>query len=67
MKKISLKINKPFSGKKKGDIVEISVDKYGVPLDAYWRNRLKDSVIDSCIELIKINKKSKQLWQQIQL
>ncbi len=58
--KISLKINKPFSGKKAGDIIEISTDKIGVPLDAYWRNRLKDSEIDNCIEiLVKNNKKNK--------
>lgn len=59
--KISIKINKPFSGKKVGEILKVATDKRGVPLDAYWRNRLKDSSIDNCIEILtkNNNKKSK--------
>ena len=60
IKKISLKINKPFFGKKIGDIIEISADKSGIPLDAYWRNRLKDSAIDNCIEIITKNNNNKK-------
>ena len=27
-------------------------DENGVPTDLFWRNRLKDSAIDNCIEVV---------------
>lgn len=36
--------------------LEIEVDKYNVPLEKFWRNRLKDSEIDNCIEIYKSKK-----------
>lgn len=47
-----LKINKPMAGHRTGDIVEIEVDKNCIPLDRFWRNRLKDAEIDGCVELV---------------
>ena len=38
---------------KKGTVIEVKDDGNGIPLDRYWRNRIKDSLIDSCVEVIK--------------
>lgn len=53
-----LKINKLCGKKKPGDIIKIEVDENNIPLDRFWRNRLKDSAIDNCVELLP-SKKSK--------
>ncbi len=56
-----LKINK-ILGKKRpkiGEIIKIEVDVNNIPLDRFWRNRVKDSAIDNCVELIPNNKKLK--------
>ena len=59
MKKAKLKINTNFSARnlKKGSVIEIDVDKDNIPLDIYWRRRLKDSAIDQCVELVTNNSK----------
>lgn len=50
-----LKINKdmrtPQGLKKKDDIIEIP-GQNKVPAELFWRNRLKDSTIDNCVELV---------------
>ena len=61
-----LKINTPFLDLNKnkfeeGQIIEIK-DNQGVPLDKFWRARLKDAVKDNCVSIIEkkeINKKDK--------
>jgi hypothetical protein len=53
----ALKLNTDLRGKKAGSIVRIKTDTNGVPLDHYWRNRLKDSKIDNCVELLPSKKK----------
>ena len=47
---MKLKINnvKGYSG-----IIEVETDSEGLPLDKFWRNRLKDSEIDGCVEAVK--------------
>ena len=47
---MKLKINnvKGYSG-----IIEIETDGEGLPVDKFWRNRLKDSLIDGCVEVVK--------------
>ena len=47
---MKLKINnvKGYSG-----IIEVDTDSHGVPLEKFWRNRLKDSAIDGCVEVVK--------------
>ena len=53
----SLKINSPLRGLSVGDVIEIKVDKAGVPLERYWRDRLKESKTDNCVEILKGSKK----------
>lgn len=53
MKIIQIKINRDLGKHKKGTQLKIEVDKNGIPLDQYWRNRLSDSKIDNCCELIE--------------
>lgn len=70
MKKIKIRILKSFDRvTRKGtparkftpddQPLEIEVDKNGIPLDKFWRNRLKDSEIDNCIEIYKPKKVKK--------
>lgn len=33
--------------------VTIQTDDNGVPLERFWRNRLKDAVTDNCVEVVK--------------
>lgn len=54
MTKAKLKLNKDFParGLKKGSMVNVELDSNNIPLDLYWRRRLKDSAIDDCVEII---------------
>lgn len=58
MKRIKIKLLKPLRGHLVGTIKTIHVDENGIPLERYWRDRLKDAPIDGCIEIVK-KKKSK--------
>lgn len=51
---MKLKINnvKGFSG-----VVAVE-DNDGVPVDPFWRKRLKDAETDNCVEVIKTRAKS---------
>jgi hypothetical protein len=40
---------------KTGDEIVIACDDNNLPLDNFWRNRLKDSEIDNAIEIVKEN------------
>lgn len=57
MKLKKLKINKSIStphGKKlKGSIVSVACDSRNIPLNSFWRARLKDSAIDGCVEFVE--------------
>ena len=57
--KIKIKINKPVGTYIVDQIVEVDADEKGIPTDSFWRERLKDSKIDGCVEII-INKKEKK-------
>jgi len=48
----SLLLNADLANKKKGAIINIKVDKEGTPVDPYWRNRVKDSKMDNCVEFV---------------
>lgn len=37
--------------------VTIQTDAHGIPLDKFWRNRLKDAKFDNCVEIVKTPKK----------
>ena len=58
---IKIKINHEhgLKGHKKDAIVEIETDHDGVPMDSFWRRRLKDSAIDNCVEIVKEVKSKK--------
>lgn len=50
MKTIKLKINKVpgYAG-----TVTVQTDNNDVPLERFWRNRLKDAKADNCVEIVK--------------
>lgn len=53
MKTIQLKVNNVpgHSG-----TVTIQTDENGVPLERFWRNRIKDAAVDNCVEVVKPSK-----------
>lgn len=58
MKNMKLKINNVpgYSG-----TVTIQADANGIPLERFWRNRLKDAKFDQCVEVVKPSRaKTKQ-------
>lgn len=55
-----LKLNTALRGYSAGAQVNVRVDKKGIPLDPYWRDRLKDSRIDNCVEILPKIKKKKE-------
>ena len=54
--KLNQDLRTPNGQLKKDDVIEIA-DEQGIPNDHFWRNRLKDSAIDNCIEVISTKKK----------
>ena len=52
MTKIRLRLNRALNGLPEGSVVALDADANGVPLDRYWRNRLKDSAIDGCVSVV---------------
>jgi len=66
MAKVDLKILKPIphwktrksgkEGHQVGEILTITVDSEGTPINRWWRDRLKDAAIDGCCEVIKKQK-----------
>lgn len=42
-------IKKPVGGHPAGSVINIQCDPQGIPLDQYWRNRLKDAEVDNCM------------------
>lgn len=53
MSTIKLKLNQPMQGYEAGRVVPIQTDSAGVPLEKFWRRRLKDAKIDNCVEVVK--------------
>ena len=49
--KLNQNLRTPQGQLLKDTIIEIN-DENGVPTDLFWRNRLKDSAIDNCIEVV---------------
>jgi len=52
---MKLKLNRNLALHEAGDIVEVEAVN-GVPVNSYWRKRLKDSQFDNCVEIIKEKK-----------
>lgn len=59
MKTIKLKLNTPMAGYEAGREVTIQTDAAGVPLEKFWRRRLKDADTDKCVEVVKPVKSKK--------
>jgi hypothetical protein len=59
--KLKLNQNLKFKNKeyKKDSIIEVE-DVDNIPTDLFWRNRLKDSAIDNCVEIVLTQKKDKK-------
>lgn len=57
MSEIKIKINNVpgFSG-----VVTVQADENGLPLESFWRRRLKDAETDNCVEVVKPRKTSKR-------
>jgi hypothetical protein len=49
--KLNQNLKTPQGQLLQGTIIQIN-DENGVPTDLFWRNRLKDSAIDNCIEVV---------------
>lgn len=59
-----LQLNTALRGYPAGAQVNIRVDKKGIPLDPYWRDRVKDSSIDKCVEILPKIKAKKDLVKE---
>lgn len=49
--KLNQNLRTPQGQLVKDAIIDIN-DEDGVPTDLFWRNRLKDSAIDNCIQVV---------------
>ncbi len=58
---IKLKLNMPFQGFAAGREITVKADANGVPLEKFWRRRLKDAVSDNCVEIVSQEKPKKSL------
>jgi hypothetical protein len=65
--KINQDLSTPFGSYKKNEEIEIKADSFNIPVDLFWRNRLKDSQIDKCIEIINDNEKDSQIDDSIEI
>lgn len=52
MKIVKHKLNVALGGYPEGQILNLRCDSDGVPLDPFWRKRLKESARDNCIEVV---------------
>ena len=52
---MKIKLNVDMLKFKAGRVLNIEVDQNNIPIDQFWRNRLKDAEIDNCVEIV--NKK----------
>lgn len=54
---MKLKINNVagYSG-----VIDVQTDENGVPLERFWRKRLKDAETDNCVEVVKPSRRKKQ-------
>lgn len=57
---MKLKLNKPMRGYEAGREVTIQTDRSGVPLEKFWRRRLKDAKTDNCVEVVKPSKPKRE-------
>jgi hypothetical protein len=60
--KLNRKLSTPYGVMERGKKIKVETDRSGLPLDLFWRKRLKDSEIDDCVSLVeeKQHKKKKK-------
>lgn len=51
--KVKIKIKKKFHTYVVDEVVIVDADSQGNPYSRFWRNRLRDSVVDDCVEFVK--------------
>ncbi len=56
---MKLKINS-VKGYNAGQVVTVQTDSHGIPLDKFWRRRIKDAETDNCVEAVKAAKPKKE-------
>ena len=64
MKTIKFKLNTPMAGYEAGREVAVQTDEAGVPLEKFWRRRIRDAKIDNCVEVVAQPKPSKPKKEQ---
>ena len=52
MNTLSIQTNVNILNYPAGFIVTVECDADGIPLDSFWRKRLRDSEIDNCCEIL---------------
>jgi len=62
---LQIRINKNFSPYRSGMVIKVN-HKNGIPLDKYWRDRIKDSVIDGCVTIIQSVENKKPAKDKVQ-
>ena len=55
---MKLKLNIDILEYRKGQVITVKAIN-GQPIDRFWRDRLKDSAIDNCVEVVVESKKVK--------
>ena len=51
-KYIEIKANKSLGVVAAGKVIKVLADDDGVPLQTFWRRRLKDAEVDNCCEIV---------------
>lgn len=49
---MKIKLNVSMMGYPEGHEIDIELDKRGNPTDKFWRNRIRDSKSDNCIQIV---------------
>ncbi len=64
---ITIKVHR-VSGFAPGEEVPVTVDPEGIPLDRFWRRRLRDSKRDKCCEVVvyhgQVQKPQDESWDE---
>jgi len=57
MKIINVKCNVRLGKFPKDSTQQVAASDNGTPIDRFWRNRIKDAVVDNCCEIVTEEKK----------
>ena len=57
---MQLKVLKDLPGYKAGQKVRIKTNN-DIPVDRFWRDRLRDAEIDGCVEIVKPIRKERKV------